>query len=137
MDNKEFGLVRLFKSLNDPDYNRYAFGCMPKSFDNMGEFFEAYSEVILDHYQVSLVSREMPYKTNQKHKARLKDYYERKRQLSFTNKGGRQLSKFNRLSHIRNEVLDESDEESYDPSDIFYDQVEGIEDSLESSTKYL
>ena len=93
VDDKEFGLVRLFKSLNDPDYIRYAFGCMPKlSFDNKGEFFEAYSEVILDHYQVSLVSREMPYKTNQEHRARLKDYYERKRQLSITNKGGQQLS---------------------------------------------
>ena len=79
----------------------------------MNDFFEEYSAVVLDHYQVSLVTRELPYKQNQEHKERLKDYYE-KRQLSQAQKG----PQFNtrdphHISHIRSEVLD-SDEDIVD-----------------------
>lgn len=56
VDDKEYSLVRLFKSINDPFYVRYAFGCMGRvQFDTMGVFFEEYSSMILDHNQVSLV----------------------------------------------------------------------------------
>ena len=112
IDDKEYGLIRLFKTLNDPAYVRYAFGCMGRlNFDTMGDFFEEYSATILDHYQVSLVTKELPYKGNQEHRERLKDYYEKKRQLS-QNKKGPQCSsrKPHHISHIRNEVL-ESDED--------------------------
>ena len=114
VDDKEYGLVRLFKSLNDPSYVRYAFGCMGRvQFDTMGEFFEEYSSTILDHYQVSLVVRELPYKANQEHRDRLKDYYERKRQISQNQKGSlHSTSKPHHISHLRQEVFN-SDEEEY------------------------
>ena len=118
IDDKEYGLIRLFKTLNDTAYVRYAFGCMGRlNFDTMGDFFEEYSATILDHYQVSLVTRELPYKGNQEHRERLKDYYVKKRQLS-QNKRESQFSsrKPHHISHIRNEVL-ESDEDLTEFSD--------------------
>ena len=40
IDDKEYGLIRLFKTLNDPTYVCYAFGCMGRlKFDTMGDFF--------------------------------------------------------------------------------------------------
>lgn len=118
IDDKEYGLVRLFKTLNDPAYVRYAFGCMSTlQFDTMSDFFEEYSAVILDHYQVSLVTRELPYKGNQEHKERLKDYYEKKRQLSQAQKGPQfNTRKPHQVSHIRNEIFD-SDEDLPDFSE--------------------
>ena len=79
IDDKEYGLIRLFMTLNDPAYVRYAIGCMGRlNFDTMRDFFEKYSATILDHYQVSLVTRELPYKEIQEHRKRLKDYYEKR-----------------------------------------------------------
>lgn len=66
VDDKKYESTRLFKSLNDPSSVRYAFGCMSRfKFDAIREFFEDYSATILDHYQVNLVTRELPYKINQ------------------------------------------------------------------------
>ena len=115
IDDKEYGLVRLFKTLNDPEYVRYVFGCMSTlQFDTMNDFFEEYLAVILDHYQVSLVTRELPYEQNQEPKERLKDYYEKKRQLSQAQKGPQfSTSNPHHISHIRNEAND-SDEDIVD-----------------------
>lgn len=114
VDDKEYGLIRLFKSLNDASYVRYAFGCMSRlNFDSMGEFFEEYSATILDHYQVSLVTRELPYKGNQEHKERLRDYYERKRQLSQNQRGlsSSSSAKIHHVSHMSEEIFDSEEEE--------------------------
>ena len=112
IDDKEYGLIRLFKTLNDPTYVRYAFGCMGRlKFDTMGDFFEEYSAIILDHYQVSLVTRELPYKSNQEHRERLRDYYEKKRQFSQNQKGSMSTAgRPHHIAHIREEIF-ESDEE--------------------------
>ena len=143
VDDKEYGLIRLFKTLNDPAYVRYAFGCMSTlKFDTMSDFFEEFSAVILDHYQVSLVTRELPYKGNQEHKERLRDYYEKKRQLSQNQKGPQFSSrKPHHISHIRNEIFD-SDEDVPDledadwrdmDSDAFQDEDHNISGGTESN----
>ena len=99
--------------LLDISYVRYAFGSMScLKFDTMGDFFEKYSVTILDHYQVSLVTRELPYKDNQEHKERLRDHYERKRQLSQNQKGLSSTSaKIHHVSHMREKIFDSDEEE--------------------------
>ena len=128
VDDKEYGLVRLFKTLNDPACVRYAFGCMSTlQFNTMNDFFEEYSAVILDHYQVSLATRELPYKGNQEHKERLKDYYERKRQLSQAEKEPQFSTTMpHYVSHIHTEMLD-SDEDIPDFDEI--DELSHIDDN--------
>ena len=124
VDDKQYGLVRLFKELNDPAYIAYAFGCMKTlSFNTMNEFFNEFSKVLYDHYQVSLVSRELPYRTNKEHKDRIKDYYERKRQDSFVKKSSHKDQKktFHRVSHLR-----EKDSDSDEYPDL--DEVSSVED---------
>ena len=84
----------------------------------MNDFFEEYSAVILDHYQVSLATRELPYKGNQEHKERLKDYYERKRQLSQAEKEPQfSTTKPHHVSHIQTEMFD-SDEDIPDFNEV-------------------
>ena len=46
-----------------------------------GIFFQEYSATILYQYQVSLMTRVLPYKGNQEQKERLRDYFERTRQV--------------------------------------------------------
>ena len=116
VDDKEYGLIRLFKSLNDPYYVKYAFGCMPSlKFDKMDEFFVEFQKTLLDHYETSLVYREFPFMNNIQHKNKLKDFHEKKRQSSYQEKSGKTAYKSNHVSHVR---MKDSDEESLDPYDL-------------------
>ena len=82
VDDKEYGLVRLFKNLNDRDYVRYVFGCMNKlQFDTMNEFFDEFTAILVDHYQICLAARQLPFEANIEAKNKLDEYNKRKRDL--------------------------------------------------------
>ena len=139
LDDKEYGLIKLFKSINDPNYVREVLGNMRSTnFKNMGEFFDEYSEVMLHHYHVSIASRELPYKVNQDHENRIQDYYDRKRQAAHAKKGSFQSNRYSnhrprghtsahQLSHLTAIWSDSEDDPPGPYSDFeFSDSEENI-----------
>ena len=82
VDDKEFGLIRLFKNLNDGSYVKFVLGCMSSNrFDSMNEFFEEYSAILLDHYQVTIAYKQIPFESNMQFQQKHDDYIKRKREL--------------------------------------------------------
>ena len=107
-------------------------------FDSIGDFFEEYSTTVLDHYQVSLlVTRELLFKSNQKHKEHSRIYYEKKRQSSQNQKGSVSTSgRHHHISHIHEEIFDSDEEDqmyahgnddgTYDSQPAHYSETEDI-----------
>ena len=82
IDDKEYGLIRLFKTLNDGTYVKYVLGCMSTNkFDSMSEFFKEYSAVLLDHYQVTIAYRQLPMESTTMFQQKHEDYLKRRKEL--------------------------------------------------------
>ena len=137
---KKYGLLNLFKSINNPDYFEHIyFGALAsQKYDNMFKFLDAYLKAIHDQYQVSIVIKDLPYEFNkqlktQRDKSRQDAYYQSKRDITkqldkktdYKFKSSNRTSRFNQsssgsyrdrkeLNHISSTIDDDEDDE-HDP----------------------
>lgn len=83
VDDKEGGLIRLFKDLNDKTYVKYACaGLSKRKYESMKEFFEEYSQIILSHYQLSQAVKDIPYHSHTEHEEKQQEYFKKRREIS-------------------------------------------------------
>jgi len=142
---KKHGLIRLFMNVNDPIYVEYCCAGLSKvTYKTMDEFFEEYTDIILNHYELSLATRELPYQHNVQQEEKQKEYFKRRKELG----SSQQLSKrepskeisTHNLSHIVKDGTDSGEEETvwkdaqpvYDLRDCGDDS--GSEDSISISS---
>ena len=113
IDDKPGGLIRLFKTCNDAEYFEHVWSCMTETkFKNMQEFFDQYTEIISDEYQLSVAVREIPYKCLTEHKERLRVYREKKANEKKIFSKPRVLKPLNAIEEGAYEVPDSDAEQS-------------------------
>ena len=136
VDTKPYGLLRLFRELNNPEYFDEVYNGKLKRayYDNMYEFFDEYRKAISEHYQVSLLARDIPYashKRNNYKPSREDEYHHTKRRITkqldnkapYSKSSSSQASKYpargsntryqstRELNHITSTHEDDDDEE--------------------------
>ena len=112
---KDKGLLKLFRELNNPEYfdHVYIASLHSKKFDNMFTFLDKYLKAAHEHYQMSILVKDLPYNFNEVHKSkqnsqRQEAYYHTKRDITkqldkktnynFNKSSNRSTSKFNQRS---------------------------------------
>ena len=105
---KRYGLLSLFKELNNPSYFDHIYNgpLKQQKYNNMYDFLDAYLKAIHDHYQLSIVIKDLPYEFNKQLKQQGNShkqdaYYQSKRNVT------KQLDqktnyKFNKSSNYAN-----------------------------------
>lgn len=134
VDDKENGLIRLFKKINSNSYIRHVLPSMTKpSYDSMGEFFKEYGDICLDHYNLSLAVKGIPYANNVKETQKQREYYQRRRELSNDNSGkGRSYTNSN-SNHLSNVELETTEQdECWRDANPVLDQKAGADQSDDS-----
>jgi hypothetical protein len=136
---KDKGLLQLFRELNNRDYFDYVYvaSFSKMKFDNMFTFLDKYLKAAHEHYQMSIIVKDLPYKFNEAFKnkqnsQRQDDYYHKKRDITKQldkktnynfNKSSNQASKYNQrsssgyrdrkqLNHITSTI--DEDDDDYD-----------------------
>ena len=86
---KKNGLLKLFSDLNNPEYfeHVYTASLHSRKFDNMFTFLDQYLKVAHQHYQMSIIVKDLPYNFNEVHKSKQKSlkqeaYYHTKRDIN-------------------------------------------------------
>lgn len=133
VDDKESGLIRLFKSINSSAYVKHVLPSMTRTaYDTMGEFFKEYGDICLDHYNLSLAVKGIPYTSNVKETQKHRDYYQRRRELSSDTGRGKSYANANshNLSHV--EVDTTENEECWRDANPVTDQKTSEEQSDDS-----
>ena len=132
IDFKEFGLIRLFKEINDKTYVKYCCADLTKtSYKTMDDFFDEYTEIAMGHYQLSLATRELPYAGNKVQEEKQKEYFQRRRELSsgnhFAKKENPRESNPHKLSHISADQETESDTQVWKDAFPVFESIDYIE----------
>jgi hypothetical protein len=86
-DDKEYGLIRLFKSFHSHKYWSYAYATRKTlTYSRMDRFLDDYSETAMQLYSLAMINKEMPwYGTSDKkpYETKKEDFYHRrKREIS-------------------------------------------------------
>ena len=86
-DDKEYGLIRLFKSFHSHKYWSYAYATRKTlTYSRMDRFLDDYSETALQLYSLAMVNKEMPWYSTSSNKTsdtKKEDFYHRrKREIS-------------------------------------------------------
>jgi hypothetical protein len=85
IENKEHGLIRLFSSFHPREYWVYIWTQMKQKYRTMLEFMDEYEELAMQHYELSVALKELPYKTSaaaSKSADKETKYYDKKRDIS-------------------------------------------------------
>jgi len=143
VDDKENGLIRLFKDLNDRTYVQYACaGLSKRRFKTMKEFLDEYSEIILQHFQLSVATKEIPYHSHTEHEERQREYFKKRRELGsrFNNTGKRtKESSDGLLNHITSsgEEFEDvwRDANPYQPEDQGYESEDSVSVNSQQDTE--
>ena len=125
IDDKEGGLIKLFKSFHNYDYWKQIWGDMKKRYTTMSDFMDEYQDKAMHSYQLSVAFKELPYKSlttdKDKDKDREKNYYDKKREISknlYRSNNSyphKDKSNHNSFNHIDQDNGYDS-EDSYDPT---------------------
>ena len=85
VDTKKYGLLYLFRELNNPDYFDEVYNGLLKRarYDNMFKFFDEYRKAIGNHYQLSLLVKDVPYSAHKQSKSKREEtYHQEKRRIT-------------------------------------------------------
>jgi hypothetical protein len=82
INDKENGLIRLFRGFHTYSYWKYIWGGMHQRYRTMQEFIDEYTESAMQQYQLSQVMKQIPYTTASKSSDKDKQYYDKKREVS-------------------------------------------------------
>ena len=133
-DDKEYGLIRLFKTLNDVTYVKFVLGCIPKKkFDFMEDFFKLYTEVLLDHYQITIAYKQLPFKATVQHQAKYEEYMKRKREMFSRPKPG--VAKNSTSTHSSTRLFNMEEEQASFSSNEFSHDEEDLWDAYGDTWK--
>jgi len=121
VEDKENGLIRLFKSFHSYSYWKYLWPTMSNSrYKTMKEFMDEYLEIALDHYTLSQSYKAMPYVGSSKAADTEKKYFEKKRDISknlnTSYSRPRDTYKGNSLSHMQADEDSGESDGSQDPT---------------------
>ena len=104
VNDKENGLIRLFRSFHSYDYWKYIWCGMKQHYSKMQDFIDEYLDKAMQQYQLSQALKEIPYKQSTKAADKEKAYYDRKRDITKSfNRSNNANSKFvNNHNHLHN-----------------------------------
>ena len=120
VNDKENGLIRLFRSFHSYEYWKYIWCGMTQHYSRMQDFIDEYLDKAMQQYQLSQALKEIPYKQSTKATDKEKAYYDKKRDISrsFNSRNNNANSKFvnnhNRLHNINgNSSSDDSVDDTW------------------------
>lgn len=123
VNDKENGLIRLFRSFHSHTYWRYLWTGMTQRYRTMQQFIEEYCTKAMEQYQLSQALKEVPYAKKGDDKDKEEEYYKKKREVTKAVNSG-SYSRFNRtpkpvsFNHINSgEAYDSAD--SHDSADTW------------------
>lgn len=119
INDKENGLIRLFRSYHSYDYWKFMWAGMTQKYRRMQDFMEEYSDKAMEQYKLAKALMEIPYQKGSRSTDREKQYYDKRREINKSldskypryrdNRSGRP----NELNHVqayhRNSQSDDSD----------------------------
>lgn len=81
INDKENGLIRLFKSYHSSKYWQHLWTNMKQDYKTMQQFMDEYCDSAMQHYQLSVAVKAIPYLDSSKSSDKEKQYYDRKREI--------------------------------------------------------
>ena len=119
VNDKENGLIRLFRSYHSRSYWKYLWPSMRQRYRTMQDFIEEYTDKAMQQYQLSQAMKSIPYSASNKSSDKEKQYYDKRREISktfnsnynsYSNKSYDKSKKTHSFSNINQEHSDsESD----------------------------
>lgn len=83
INDKENGLIRLFRSYHARSYWKYLWPSMSQRYRTMQEFIDEYTDKAMQQYQLSQAMKSIPYSaSSSKSSDREKQYYDKRREIS-------------------------------------------------------
>ena len=118
INEKENGLIRLFKSFHSYSYWSYTWSSMSQRYSNMQEFMDEYTDKAMQQYSLSQAIKEMPYMSRgsgDKSTEKERQYHDSKRDIGKSlSRGNYSNSGYSRsasVSHIQDAESEDSTEE--------------------------
>ena len=119
VDDKENGLIRLFRSFHSKEYWKYLWSGMKKRYKTMQEFMDEYLAKALEQYELSTAMQEIPYSSfgnnSKRSEDKVNNYFKTKRAIA------------NNLNNYKTKSKDNFNDDSL--HNLYYDNTSSSEDS--------
>ena len=119
INDKEGGLIKLFKSFHSYSYWRYLWGNMSQRYNNMQAFVDEYTDKAMEQYQLSQAMKEIPYDLpNMEEDKKEEKYFQKRRELgkSLNASSPSKPRFFNKNTSFSNVTYQEDSDDSEDPT---------------------
>ena len=143
IEDRRGGLIRLFGDLHSKRYWDFMYSSLKKhKYRTMQEFMDRYTKKAMEHYQMTQVTKSIPYKTKDSNYSQDKEktYYDKKREISKRfNSGrydrGRDVNHLNNVNHNNDSDSDSEEgnvwrQANPEKPDGTAQEIEDSEDSL-------
>lgn len=122
VNDKENGLIRLFRSFHSYGYWKYLWSGMKQRYRRMEDFTDEYQDKALEQYQLSTALKEIPYHSYASKNSNKEDsYFKKKREISNSFNKNKSSSKFTYNS--KQNILHNINASHYDSDDNSVDSV--------------